>query len=76
MTIAVDLGRKATKTNKDTITNIEVIRQNVFSHARVMVIGVSSDLKKGICTYAILKHLYIAKISCAGPNVSEISLLC
>ena len=26
-------------------TNIEVIRQNVFSHARVMVIGVSSDLK-------------------------------
>ena len=25
--------------------NIEVIRQNVFSHARVMVIGVSSDLK-------------------------------
>ena len=48
----------------------------MFSHARVMVIGVSSDLKKGICTYAILKHLYIAKISCAGPNVSEISLLC
>ena len=48
----------------------------MFSHARVMVIGVSSDLKKGICTYAILKHLYIAKISCAGPNVFEISLLC
>ena len=42
----------------------------MFSHAKVMVIGVSSDLKKGICTYAILKHLYIAKISCAGPNVS------
>ena len=48
----------------------------MFSHARVMVIGVSSDLKKDICSYAILKHLYIAKISCAGPNVSEISLLC
>ena len=30
----------------DTITNIEVIRQNVFSHARVMVIGVSCDLNK------------------------------
>ena len=28
----------------NTVTNIEVIRQNVFSHARVMVIGVSSDL--------------------------------
>ena len=27
------------------VTNIEIIRQNVFSHARVMVIGVSSDLK-------------------------------
>ena len=26
-------------------TNIEVIRQNVFSHARDMVIGVRSDLK-------------------------------
>ena len=30
----------------DTITNIEVIRQNVFRHARVMVIGVSCDLNK------------------------------
>ena len=30
----------------NTITIIEVIRQNVFSHARVMVIGVRSDLKK------------------------------
>ena len=28
----------------NTVTNIEVIRQNVFSHERVMVIGVSSDL--------------------------------
>ena len=45
----------------------------MFSHARVMVIGVSSDLKKGICTYAILKHLYTAKISCGGSNVSEVS---
>ena len=27
------------------VTNSEFIRQNVFSHARVMVIGVSSDLK-------------------------------
>ena len=26
-------------------THFEVIRQNVFSHARVMVIGVGSDLK-------------------------------
>ena len=30
----------------DTITNIEVIRQNVFRHAIVMVIGVSCDLNK------------------------------
>ena len=27
------------------VTNIKVIRQNVFSYASVMVIGVSSDLK-------------------------------
>ena len=27
---------------------IEVIRQNVFSHAIIMVIGVSSDLKENI----------------------------
>ena len=27
------------------VTNNEVIRQTVFSHARVMVIGVGSDLK-------------------------------
>ena len=27
------------------VTNNEVIRQNVFIHARVMVIGVGSDLK-------------------------------
>ena len=26
------------------VANIEVIRQNVFSHARVMVISVGSDL--------------------------------
>ena len=31
----------------NTVTNIEVIRQNAFRHARVMVTGVSSDLKKG-----------------------------
>ena len=30
----------------DTISNIEVIRQNVFRHSRVMVIGVSCDLNK------------------------------
>ena len=30
--------------SKVQVTNIEVIRLNVFSHARVMVIGVSSDL--------------------------------
>ena len=30
----------------DMITNNEVIRQNMFSHARVMVIGVSGDLNK------------------------------
>ena len=29
-----------------TITTIEVLRQNVFSRARVMVIGVSCDLNK------------------------------
>ena len=28
----------------NTVTNIEVMRQNVLSHARVMVVGVSSDL--------------------------------
>ena len=28
----------------DTIKNIEFIRQNVFNHARVTVIGVSCDL--------------------------------
>ena len=30
------------------VVNIEVIRQNVFSHARIMVIGVSSDLNTNI----------------------------
>ena len=30
----------------DTISNIEVIRPNVFRHARVMDIGVSCDLNK------------------------------
>ena len=34
-----------TKFQVNTATNIEVIRQNVFSHARVMVIYVSSYLK-------------------------------
>ena len=29
----------------NTVANIEVIRRNVLSHARVMVIGVGSDLK-------------------------------
>ena len=33
-----------TKFQVNTVRNIEVIRQNLFSHARVMVIGVSSDL--------------------------------
>ena len=28
------------------VTNIAVIRQNVFNHAKVMVVGVSGDLKK------------------------------
>ena len=36
------MGRK--ESNQTKVTHIEVIRQNVFSHARVMVIGVSSDL--------------------------------
>ena len=36
----------------NTITNIEVIRQNVFSHARVIVIGVSSDLKNKLVAVA------------------------
>ena len=27
------------------VTHIEVVRENVFSHARVMVIGVGSELK-------------------------------
>ena len=29
------------KSHVNTVTNVEVIRQNVFSHARVMVIGVN-----------------------------------
>ena len=29
----------------NTVTNIKVLRQNVFSHARCMVIGASSVLK-------------------------------
>ena len=33
-----------TKFQVNSVTHIEVIRQNVFSHARVMVIGVSSYL--------------------------------
>ena len=36
------------------VTNIEVIWENVFSHASVMVVGVSSDLKARnffICRY-------------------------
>ena len=35
------------------VTNIEATRQNVFSHARVMVIGVSSDLNV-LCALVIL----------------------
>ena len=35
----------STKFQVNTVTNIEVIWKNEFSHARVMVIGVSSDLK-------------------------------
>ena len=33
------------KFHVNVVTNIEVIRQNVFSHARVMVIGVGRDIK-------------------------------
>ena len=33
------------KLQVNTVINIEVIRQSVFSHARVMVIGVGSDPK-------------------------------
>ena len=33
----------------NTVTNVEVITQNVFSHTRVMVIGVGSDLKQSLC---------------------------
>ena len=33
-----------TKFQVNTVTHIEVIWENVLSHARVMVIGVSSDL--------------------------------
>ena len=32
----------------NTVTHIEVIRQNKFCHTRVMVIGVGSDLKSPI----------------------------
>ena len=35
----------------NTVNNIEVIEKNVFSHTRVMVIGVSSDLK--CCNFGI-----------------------
>ena len=34
-----------TKFQVNTVTNIEVIWKSVFSHARVMAIGDSSDLK-------------------------------
>ena len=46
-----------TKFQVYTVTNSEVIRHNVLSHARVMVIGVSSDLKGTyiISFYSILK---------------------
>ena len=42
----------------DTITNIEVIRQNVFRHARVMAICVSCDLNKVLnkASYSVIFH--------------------
>ena len=46
-----------TKFQVFTVANIEVIRHNVLSHARVLVIGVSSNLKRTyiISFYSILK---------------------
>ena len=54
----------------NTVTNIEVIRQNVqFSHTRVMVIGVSSDLMGTTfkitdagCFNLIAKRLYLGQV--------------
>ena len=56
-----------------TVMNIEVNRQNVFSHARVMVIGASSDLKcdrvtlvPNQCAYACQVELSIRNICIGG----------
>ena len=56
-----------TKFQVNTVKNIEVILKNVFSHARVMIIGVSSDLEPWH-NYAILsKYFYIARCTkCKG----------
>ena len=62
----------------NTVTNIEVKRQNALIHARVMVIGVSSDLKchprtmqcKRSCNAFLLN---IILVSCGEVEI-EISL--
>ena len=43
--------------------NIEVIWKNVFIHARVMVIGVSSDLKK---LPSELHYIYVSQTAQLG----------
>ena len=49
----------------DTITNFEVIRQNVLSYARVMVIGVSSVFKS-------LLHQGVSEPECYGDLVYKL----
>ena len=42
------------------VKNIEVIRQNMLSHARVMVIGVSSDLNEIIQSVTLYEACSLA----------------
>ena len=42
------------KFQENTVTNIEVIRRIVLSHARVIVIGVVSDLNIAFAVYHVI----------------------
>ena len=61
----------STKFQVNTVTNNEVIWKTVFRHARVMVIGVSSDLKLPTLQQRRLK----TKLSCAGYGTSNQCIL-
>ena len=54
------------------VTHIEVIRQNVFSHTRFMVIGVSSDLK-GI--YKLIRLHVVSKTSRLSIHYCKVRIL-